>query len=285
MKYAAIRQHVGAYPVTLMCRVLGVKRSGYYAWCKRPESIWSRNRRTLANVIQRIFERKREVYGSPRIRDELRDEGCRHSKNHVAKVMKEAGLVAKAGRQRFKRTTNSEHREPVFPNLLERNFRVASANAAWVSDITYLWTAEGWMYLCVFIDLYSRQVVGWSLRDRLGSELVTEALQMAIGRRQPKAGLIVHSDRGFQYASRTFRKLLAKHSIRGSMSRKGDCWDNAVAESFFGTLKQEHVPKPGFLSKLQARTSVFEYIEVFYNRERKHSTLGNRTPVEFEIAA
>jgi transposase InsO family protein len=162
---------------------------------------------------------------------------------------------------------------------------VASPNAAWVSDITYLWTAEGWMYLCVFIDLYSRRIVGWSLRERMGSELVTEALQMAIGRRQPEPGLIVHSDRGLQYASRRFRTLLSKHSMLGSMSRKGDCWDNAVAESFFGTLKQEHVPNHGFLSKLQARTSVFEYIEVFYNRERKHSTLGNLTPVEFEIAA
>jgi len=285
VKYSAVAQQEGAYPVTLMCRVMDIKTCGYYAWKKRSESILARNRRELTEEIKLIFEAKRQVYGSPRITQELKDQGRSHSKNYVAKLMKGAGIVAKVGRRKFKCTTDSQHSEPVFPNIVQRNFHAIAPNTVWVSDITYIWTTEGWMYLCVFIDLFSRRVVGWSLGERISSKLVTTALQMAIIRRKPGAGLIVHSDRGVQYASKRYRKLLGKYLLCGSMSRKGDCWDNAVAESFFGTLKQEHVPKHGYLSKLQARSSVFEYIEVFYNRERKHSTIGNLTPVEFELAA
>jgi transposase InsO family protein len=232
-----------------------------------------------------IFAQAREVYGSPRITAELQDVGLQHSKNFVAKVMKEAGIKAKTARRRFKRTTNSEHSEPVFPNVLQRNFRTLAPNSAWVSDVTYIRTKEGWLYLCVFIDLYSRQVVGWSIKDRLCFEIATDALEMAIGQRDPKPGLIIHTDRGVQYAGARYREILRKRQIVGSMSRIGDCWDNAVAESFFGTLKQELVPKKGFSSKLQARNSIFEFIEVFYNRERRHSTLQFKTPVEFEHAA
>jgi transposase InsO family protein len=216
---------------------------------------------------------------------ELRDVGREHSKNFVAKVMKEAGIKAKNARRRFKRTTNSEHSRPLFPNLLQRNFDALKPNTAWVSDVTYVRTKEGWLYLCVFIDLYSRQVVGWSIKDRLCFELATDALRMALVNRNPQPGLIIHTDRGVQYAAPRYREILRKRKFIGSMSRAGDCWDNAVAESFFGTLKQELIPRKGFSSKLQARNEIFEFIEVFYNRERRHSTLRFKAPFEFENAA
>lgn len=190
VRYSAIRQHEGAYPTRLMCRVLEVTPSGYYAWRRRPKSLRERNRKQLESIIRMIFLQAREVYGSPRITAELKDIGLQHSRNFVAKVMKEAGIKAKAARRRFKRTTNSEHSEPVFPNVLKRNFRTLAPNSAWVSDVTYIRTKEGWLYLCVFIDLYSRQVVGWSIKDRLCFEIATDALEMALGQRDPKPGLV-----------------------------------------------------------------------------------------------
>ena len=285
MRYSAILQHEGAYPVRMMCRVLEVTTSGYYAWKRRPRSLREQNRRELERIIRMLFVQAREVYGSPRMTAELRDVGRKHSKTFVAKVMREAGIKAKTAKKRFKCTTDSNHFEPRFPNVLQRNFQVAAPNSVWVSDVTYIRTSEGWLYLCVFLDLFSRQVIGWTIKDRLCFELSTDALKMALGKRNPGPGLIIHSDRGVQYAAPRYRELLQRKKFIGSMSRVGDCWDNAVAESFFGTLKQELVPRKGFSSKLQARNQIFEFIEVFYNRERRHSALGFRAPVEFEHAA
>lgn len=284
MKFAAIKKHAGEFPIRLMCEVLNVKPSSYYAWTRRKPSMWERNRREIGKVIQDIFRNYRGVYGSPRITDTLKDMGSSHSKNYIARVMREHGIRSKTAR-RYRVTTNSKHEHPVFPNVLRRNFKVSAPDRAWVSDITYVWTDEGWLYLCVFLDLYSRKIVGWSLEKRLTAELVTSALKTAIEQRKPEAGLIVHSDRGIQYASFSYRSLLKMHKFIGSMSRKGDCWDNAVAESFFGTLKREHLKFQRYRTRQEARTDIFDFIEVFYNRERKHSSIGYRTPVEFDLAA
>jgi len=284
VKYAVIRQHVGEFPVRLMCRVLEVTPSGYYAWKRRPTSLWERNRRQLGELVKVLFDRNRQVYGSPRLTDELRDAGYRHSKNYVARIMKEQQLEAKTVK-RFRRTTDSAHKRRIYPNRLKRDFTVLQPNKAWVSDITYVWTQEGWLYLCVFLDLYSRKVVGWCLKSELTEGLVLDAFEMAIAQREPNPGLIVHSDRGVQYTANKYRKLLIRRGFLGSMSRRGDCWDNAVAESFFGTLKREHIAFRRYATRNTARTDIFEYIEVFYNRQRRHSTNGNVSPVQFELAA
>jgi putative transposase len=220
-------------------------------------------------------------YGAPRIQGELAKEGERVSRKRVARLMRECGLCAKTARK-YKATTDSNHSLPVAPNLLERRFDVDRPNAVWVSDITYLWTRQGWMFLAVIIDLYSRRVVGWSLRERMTAELVCEALDAAVRARRPPNELVFHSDRGSQYASKAFRRRLFRYRMRQSMSRKGNCWDNAVAESFFATLKKELVRNHIFPTRDAARTDVFEHIEVFYNRRRAHSLLGYETPTSFE---
>lgn len=245
----------------------------------------ARNRREMTSIVRSLFMQKREVYGSPRLTRELQAEGLRYGKNYIASLMRDAGIVAKAGKKKFRHTTDSNHFKPRFSNLLQRRFNISEPNRVWVSDVTFIRTKNGWVYLCVFIDLYSRQVVGWSMKHRNSFELVTDGVKMAIGRRQPAPGLVVHSDQGLHYCGQDYRRILSEHSMHGSMSRKGDCWDNAVAESFFGTLKQELVPKHGFSSRIEARLAVFEFIEVFYNRERMHSTLGFKTPVRFDLAA
>jgi putative transposase len=264
-----------------MCSVLGVSASAYYEWESEQESRHERRDAELLALIRTIFARFRGRYGAPRIQRRLAKQGVRVSRKRVARLMREAGLRAK-GARKYKATTDSRHALPVAPNLLERRFSADEPNVAWVSDITYLWTRQGWMYLAVIIDLFSRKVVGWSLRDRMTAELVCEALGSAVEQRRPPAGLIFHSDRGSQYASHVFRRRLWRYRMRQSMSRKGNCWDNAVAESFFATLKKELVRDRPFASRDAARADVFEYIEVFYNRQRAHSLLGYETPTSFE---
>jgi transposase InsO family protein len=264
-----------------MCRVLEASVSAYYEWEREQESAHERRDDELSALIRRLFAEFRGRYGAPRIQRELAKAGVRVSRKRVARLMRENGLFAKS-RRKFKATTDSNHALPVAPNLLEQRFDAERPNTVWVSDITYLRTRQGWMYLAVIIDLFSRKVVGWSLRERMTAELVCEALDAAVQQRRPPPGLIFHSDRGSQYASRAFRRRLWRYRMRQSMSGKGNCWDNAVAESFFATLKKELVRDHAFETRAAARNEVFEYIEVFYNRRRSHSLLNYETPTSFE---
>jgi transposase InsO family protein len=262
----------GKHRVGKMAETLGVQRSGYYAWRTRPESGRRERHRDLVDRIQEIQKQVKYRYGSPRMHKELRGQGARVGRNQLAA----------RPRRRFRVTTRSSESAVPAENLLQRRFDVAAANQVWVSDITYIATAEGWMYLCVILDLYSRRVVGWSLGRGLGTDLVTRALWMAIVHRRPPQGLLVHSDRGVQYTSGAFRRVLNAHGMRQSMSRKGDCWDNACAESFFKTLKTELVQGRIYRSRAEAQEAIFEYIEVFYNRRRLHSHLGYVSPAHYE---
>lgn len=264
-----------------MCKVLGVSRSSYYAWERVRVSERERSDEELTELIRRVFLDSRSRYGAPRIHGELRKAGVRVSPKRVARLMRQSGLRAK-GARKYKATTNSKHSLPVAPNLLERQFSVEHPNAVWVSDITYLWTREGWTYLAVILDLFSRKVVGWCLRERMTSELVCDALDAAVRAREPAPDLVFHSDRGSQYASRAFRRRLWRYRMCQSMSRKGDCWDNAVSESFFASLKKELVRDAPYATRAAARADVFEYIEVFYNRRRAHSHLNYESPIQFE---
>ena len=264
-----------------MCRVLRVSRSGYYAWKRTPESPRAEDTRRLDADIRSIFEAHRGRYGAPRITRDLQDEGWRVSRKRVAKRLRALGLRARAAR-RYKATTQSKHTRPVAPNRLEQNFTAPAPNQKWVSDITYLWTGEGWLYLAVVLDLYSRAVVGWSMAERITRELVMTALTLAVWQRRPAPGLILHSDRGSQYASHDYQQRLDQHGIRCSMSKKGDCYDNAAMESFFHTLKVEQVHGVRYQTREEARADVFEYIETYYNRKRRHSTLNYQSPWDFE---
>jgi len=284
MIYGFIDKHRTAHAVERMCRVLGVRRSGYYAWKKRGQSARVRRDAVLLGKIRESYRLSRGRYGSPNIHEDLREWGYRCGRKRVARLMREAGIRSKSVR-RFRVTTQSKHTLPVTDNLLQRDFTAREPNRKWVSDITYVWTQQGWMYLCVILDLWDRKVVGWSIGERLLTELVTEALRKAVMLRRPLEGLVFHSDRGAQYASEVFRCMLLRCGMLQSMSRKADCWDNAVAESFFGTLKRELVYHERYRTRQEARLSVFEYIEGWYNRRRRHSTLGRRSPLEFEQAA
>jgi transposase InsO family protein len=284
MKFTFISQHETSWPVSLMCRVLDVSRSGYYAWKKRPQSKLSQRRARVTKRIQIVHAESRETYGSPRVQRALLAMGDRCSVNFIAKLMRLAGIVARS-RRKFKCTTDSRHTKPVTSNLLKRDFSPAKANQAWVTDITYVPTREGWLYLCTVEDLYSRRIIGKSMAGRIDSRLVVEALKMAITVRQPEPGLIVHSDRGSQFCSEHYQRMLTRHGLRSSMSRKGNCYDNAPMESFYRTLKVELVYWEDYQSRADAKASVSEYIEVFYNRRRLHSTLGYVSPVEYELAA
>lgn len=267
-----------------MCRVFEVSRSGFYEWASRPESTRQKADRRLTADIQQAFEDSRENYGTRRIQQTLRDQGKQVSRARIGRLMRQQGqqgLRCKT-RRRFRATTNSNHSLPVAPNRLDRQFQVAAPDRVYVGDITYVATGEGWLYLAVFLDLFSRQVVGWAMSAWMTADLVMDALQMARWRRRPGEGLLVHTDRGSQYASGRFQALLKDQGYVCSMSRKGNCWDNAPAESFFHTLKTELIHHRRFETREQAKQDIFEYIEVFYNRQRKHSTLGYRTPVEFE---
>jgi putative transposase len=276
-----MQQHQAEFPISVMCDVLSVSRSGYYAWLKKPVSKRQQANNRLRQKIRTIHHDSDESYGSPRIYRELKTQGESCSENRVARLMREDGLRAKTTR-RFKATTNSKHNLPVAPNLLNRDFSPEEPNQVYAGDITYIWTTEGWLYLAVVIDLFSRSVVGWAMDKRMTRQLVMDALTMAVQRRRPPSGLIFHSDRGSQYASAAFQKLLVKHDMRSSMSRKGDCWDNAPVESFFGSLKQELIFHRKYPTRFHARLSIFEYIERFYNRRRLHSTLGYKSPADYE---
>lgn len=264
-----------------MCEVLGVSPSAYYEWEREQQSQHARRDSELLELIRALFAQFRGRYGAPRIHGELAKAGVNVSRKRVARLMREAGIRAK-GARKYKATTDSKHSLPVAPNLLEQQFTVEARNEVWVSDITYIWTRQGWMYLAVIIDLFSRRVVAWSLGDRMTADLVCSALDRAVAERQPGPGLIFHSDRGSHYASRPFRRRLWRYRMVQSMSRKGNCWDNAVAESFFATLKKELVRDYVFESRAAARSAVFDYIEVFYNRQRAHSLLNYATPTSFE---
>ncbi len=276
-----MQQHKTEFPISVMCEVLSVSRSGYYAWLKNPESKRKQSNSKLREKIRTIHRDSGEAYGSPRVYQALKEQGETCSENRVARLMREDGLRAKTKR-RFKATTNSEHNLPVAPNLLDRNFSPEAPNQVYAGDITYIWTAEGWLYLAVVIDLFSRSVVGWAMNKQMTRQLVMNALTMAVQRRRPPSGVVFHSDRGSQYASGDFQKLLTKHGMRCSMSRKGNCWDNAPVESFFGSLKQELVFHQKYPTRFHARQSLFEYIERFYNRRRLHSTLGYKSPTDYE---
>lgn len=281
MKYAFICERTREHAVVTLCRVLGVTVSGYYAWWERPPSARQRQDQQLSAKIRVIHAETRESYGSPRIHDELRDQGVRCGRKRVERLMREEQLCAKAGRK-FKATTDSRHDKPVAPDLVERRFVAPAPNRVWVGDITYLWTAEGWLYLAVFIDLYSRRVVGWATGPRITSNLVCLAFMRAVARRRPPPGIIVHTDQGVQYASEAFKAALAAANARQSMGSRGDCYDNAVAESFFHSFKVEAVHGSDIETRREMEVEVFEYIERFYNVKRKHSAIGLRSPEQFE---
>jgi transposase InsO family protein len=264
-----------------MCEALEVSASGYYAWAARTDSPTQRWRDELLGAIEEVHADVKQRYGSPRMHAELNARGHECSENTVAELMREHGIRARAPR-RFVRTTDSNHRLPVAANLLDRNFDPEGPDESWCADITYIPTREGWLYLAVVEDLFSRMVVGWSMDDSMESRLVVDALEMAVARRRPGAGLLAHSDRGSQYASEHYRRLLSEEGIACSMSEVGQCWDNAPVESFFGRLKCEVAPGEMFATRDQARAELFEYLEVFYNRVRRHSSLGFLSPAEFE---
>jgi len=268
--------------VTVMCRVLHVSRSGYYAWRSRKPGVLAQRRATLVEKIRCVHSRSQARYGSPRIHRALKAEGVTCCENTVAKVMKTEGIRAKTKKRFVVRTTDSKHQHPIAPNRLKQDFVAEKPNQTWVADITYLATGEGWLYLAAVMDLYSRKVVGWSTADHLRTELVSEALQHALADRQPEKGLVHHSDRGVQYASDDYQELLQKNGCLPSMSRRGNCYDNAVMESFFGTLKTELIYHDSYTSRKEARQALFEYIEGFYNTNRIHSTLGYLSPRQFE---
>ena len=267
-----------------MCQVLDVSRSGYYSWAKGTTSNRQKEDERLLLYIQQAYVRGRGTYGSPRVAVELRDNGIHCGKNRIARLMKENGIRAKTKR-RLKATTKSRHDFLVVDNLLKRRFSAEAANKVWFSDITFIWTKEGWMYLVAILDAFSRQIVGWSMADRLSHGILDDALHKALRKRNPDAGLIFHSDRGTQYASYAFQDLLHQHGFVPSMSSTGNCYDNAMMESFFHTLKTELIYFEKYRTRREARGSVFEYIEVFYNRVRKHSSLNYCSPVEFEKRA
>jgi len=268
--------------VKLLCRLLGVSRGGFYDYLRRQGRSPDPERAEMLACVRRLAEASDHTYGSRRMAKGLRALGYPVGRYQARGLMREAGEWVRY-RRRYRVTTDSRHGHPVFPNRLARNFTVTAPNRVWASDISYVWTREGWLYLAVVIDLYARKVVGWSLGHRLTSQLVCDALRMALWRRRPKHGqLIHHSDRGVQYASRPFRLLLKAHGIEGSMSRKGDCWDNAVVESFFGSLKSERVHWRSYQTREEARRDIIDYIVMFYNSHRLHSFLGYRSPDDFE---
>jgi transposase InsO family protein len=278
VRYAFIFEERQNHKIQLLCEVLEVSRSGYYKWLNRGDSEQGRRRVSLLNRIIEIHEESRGAYGCPRVYAQLRREGDTCNYKTVEKLMKDHEIRARRKR-RYKSTTDSKHKLPIAPNVLDREFQVEVPDEVWVSDITYIETKQGWLYLAVTIDLFSRMVVGWSMSANMTAELVLEAFQMGI-ERQGRAPIVAHSDRGSQYASKDFRDLLKKHDCIQSMSRKGNCWDNAPAESFFGSLKSELIYHEIFDTRNQAQLSIFEYLEIFYNRQRLHSTLGYLTPEE-----
>lgn len=269
------------YSIALLCDVAGVARSRYYDWATRGRSKLARTDESLLAAIRQTFNAGRGTYGSPRIHDELKKQGHNVSRKRVIRLMKSAGIAAKTKRK-YRVTTDSDHAGPFVPNVLDRAFNPSTPDAAWVSDITYLKTKQGWIFLCIVLDLFSRKVVGWSLQKRMTADLVCNAFDMACRERRPEPGLVFHSDRGSQYCSQKLIRRLTKRGVTRSMSRKANCWDNSVAESFFATLKKELVQDKEYLTDDEARSAVFEYLTVFYNRQRKHSARNGLSPEQFE---
>lgn len=281
MRYQFIDTEKKVYPVSLLCQVMNVSRSGFYSWSSRDKSDREKERDRLIPKVKEIHKDVRGAYGARRISEELTAKGESCGRTKAATLMQLANVAAKQ-KKKFKVTTDSKHKLPVAPNVLDRNFAVSQPDTAYCSDITYIWTTEGWLYLAVVIDLYSRKVVGWSLKSRMTKDLVINALQMAIWRRGPSPGLIFHSDRGSQYCSNDFQQLLKDNRMISSMSRKGNCWDNSVAESFFGSFKTERVFNSFYPTRETARRDIVDYIEMFYNSRRRHSYLGYLSPNDFE---
>jgi putative transposase len=281
VKYQFIAEHCGDYPVTVMCHVLEVSVSGYYAWHKREPSQHSREDAALAAKVETAFEHNRRVYGSPRIHAELHAQGIACGQKRVARLMRELGISAQLPKHRTV-TTHSEKGAPVAANLLQQDFHADRPNQKWTTDTTYIWTQEGWLYLAVVLDLFSRMVVGWSMAAIQDATLVVQALQMAIARRCPEAKLLHHSDRGSTYTSESYLELVQENGMVSSMSRTANCYDNAVTESLFHSFKGECVDREVFQTRAQARRATFDYLECFYNRTRRHSTLQYMSPVMFE---
>jgi putative transposase len=284
VRYGFVHEHRGRWPVRLMCRVLGVSPGGFYGWRGRPPRLHARRLETLVEAIRAIHRDVKARYGSPRMHAELVATGHPCSRKTVAGLMRRHGIAAKS-RRKFCVTTDSNHGHPVAENILDRQFEPTAVNRAWTADITYIPAGEGWLYLAAVEDLHSRKIVGWSMGSKIDSRLVVDALEMAVSRRLPGAGLVAHSDRGSQYASEHYQRLLGSQGISCGMSRRGNCWDNAPMESFFASLKKELVHGENYATREEARASIFEYIEVFYNRVRRHSSLGYKSPTEYERAA
>ena len=284
MRFAFIRAEKANYPVALMCRLLEVSTSGFWAWCRRPESQRAREDRRLLGKIRASHAASRQTYGSRRVHQDLQAFGETVGRQRVARLMRGAGLRSQS-RRPYRVTTASKHQQPVAPNVLARDFKAEGANRKWAADISYVKTRGGWLYLAVVLDLYSRRVVGWAMSRRITRQLALDSLQMALTQRGRPQQLLHHSDRGSQYASKDYQRLLQSQDIECSMSRRGNCWDNTVVESFFATLKTELIYRTDYLNPEEARRAIFEYIEVFYNRQRRHSTLGYQTPAEFERSA
>jgi transposase InsO family protein len=282
VRFAFIQAEKAEWPVEVLCQVLSVSRSGFYAWKARPPSPRARTDARLAVEIAAAHRRSRRTYGSPRVFRDLKASGIRVGKKRVERLMREGGIVARR-RRRFRRTTDSNHAQPIAPNLLERKFDAPLPNTAWVTDVTYVWTLEGWLYLAAILDLCSRRVVGWAASANNDRHLALDALSRATGARKPAPGLLHHSDRGSPYASDDYRRALEAQGARASMSRRGDCWDNAVAESFFATLKGELVDHEVYATRAAAIASIGDYIEGFYNAQRRHSAIGYVSPIEFEL--
>ncbi len=286
MRFAFVKAHRRLWPVAIICHVLRVTRSGFYAWLKREPSARQLRRQELLAKIRAAHAEHRELYGSPRVHRALLIDGEIVSRNTVAKLMRQAKIRAKTRRRYVPKTTDSTHAKPVAPNTLARDFAAESPDRKWVADITYVPTDQGWLYLAAVLDCFSRKVVGWAMAGQMQVDLVSDALKMALQHRRPDGRqLLHHSDRGVQYASDEYRHLLARHGIACSMSGRGDCYDNAMMESFWATLKTELVHHQEYATREQAAQSIFEYVEVFYNRRRLHSSLGYVSPESFEAAA
>jgi transposase InsO family protein len=282
VKYAWIKQHSVDYSVTTLCEFMTVSRSCYYAWLDAPKTALEKENDQLIETLTVLFEKSRGTYGTRRLKNKFAEQGIVVSRRRIARLMRQAGLWYKT-KKKFKATTDSKHNQAIAPNLLKRQFTVLRPDRYYVGDITYIATQEGWLYLAVVIDLFSRKVVGWSMDRRMKAKLVNDALLMALWKRKPTKGLVWHTDRGSQYASDSHRDILKDHHVTQSMSRKGNCWDNAVSESFFHTLKTELVHHEQFKTRDDAKQAIFEYIEVFYNRERSHSANDYLSPVDYEI--
>jgi len=284
MRYQFIEKQKKAWPINLMCGVLGVSRSGYYHWTSRGPSRRERSNQELDRRIHAIFAEHQQRYGAPRITKTLHHEGLTCSENRIARRMRALNLQA-IQTKKFKVTTDSKHSRPVAPDLLEQDFGAVAPNQKWTADISYVWTDEGWLYLAVVMDLFSRAIVGWSMNRRMTQQLVCDALTMAVFRRNFPKGTILHSDRGSQYCSQKYQGLIRSNGLRCSMGRKANCYDNAVTESFFHTLKVELVHRERYGTRCKAQVSIFEYIETYYNRQRRHSAIGYQSPMVFELAA